>query len=290
MLRATPLPRTVSPSNFSGGGVSIGVELLGGHFLEFLKISKQTSSISYLAIARRVTATKGLVGVLDGFLPWGFIQALAKGAVFSFGQAQSLNYLANQNMSKDTRMVISGGCGGFMQGIAMSPLLLLKTRVMTDPAFRSSGGVLATAAASLRVGGRIVSIEGPQAIFKGVTLFSLKRAADWTTRYLFVVMVENAMRRGDTKLTEAEAAVASLVGGAISAVSTIPMDVMVASKQDAGAAGKTVTFSQKIAEHGVSGMLAFSTRGLVARIAHVSITTLALKNGTSLVYDFLYRK
>ena len=272
----------------SGGGVSIGVELFGGHFLEFLKISKQTSTLPYLAIVRRVTATKGLAGVLDGFLPWGLIQAIAKGAVFSFGQAQSLNFLAQQGVSKDTRMVVSGGCGGLLQGIAMSPLLLLKTRVMTDPSFRSTGGVFATAAASLRVGGRIVATEGPQAIFKGVTLFSLKRAADWTTRYLFVVMVENQMRRGNAKLSEAESAVASLIGGAISAVSTIPMDVMVASKQDAGAAGKKVTFSQKIAEHGVTGMLAFSTRGLIARIAHVSITTLALKNGTSLVYDVLY--
>jgi hypothetical protein len=87
-----------------------------------------------------------------------------------------------EGLSKDQKMVVSGGIGGFVQGVAMSPLLLLKTRVMTDPAFRGSGGLLATAAASARVGGRILTTEGPQALFKGVGLFSAKRAADWTTR------------------------------------------------------------------------------------------------------------
>lgn len=294
---AAPRPRTHPHAHLtrapsspppSGGAVSIGVELCGGHFLEFMKISKQTSTESYAAIFRRVTAAKGLAGTLDGFLPWGLFQAVAKGGVFSAGQAGSLNFLAARGVDKDTRMVISGGCGGLLQGVAMSPLLLLKTRVMTDASFRASGSVLATAAASLAVGGRIVATEGPRALLKGVTLFSLKRAADWTTRYLFVVMVENWLRAApDARLSAAQEAAASLLGGALSAVSTIPMDVMVASKQSAGAAGKPVTFADKIAEHGVGGMLAFSTRGLLARIAHVSITTLAMKMGTTVVYDVL---
>ena len=43
----------------------------GGHFLEFLKIAKQTNpTMSYLQITKNVTANKGLAGVIDGFLPW----------------------------------------------------------------------------------------------------------------------------------------------------------------------------------------------------------------------------
>jgi hypothetical protein len=38
---------------------------------------------SYLTIIKRVTGTKGLVGTLDGFVPWGAMQAVAKGSVFS---------------------------------------------------------------------------------------------------------------------------------------------------------------------------------------------------------------
>ena len=259
--------------------------------MEFLKIAKQTSNDSYPTIVRRVVEKKGLAGTLDGFLPWGLLQACAKGSIFSYGQALSLNFINSNNpeLSKDTRMVFSGMAGGFVQGVAMSPLLLLKTRVMTDPSFRSSGSILATAAASFGVAGRIISTEGPQAIFKGMGAFSIKRAADWTTRYLFVVMVENAMRTPGKKLSDLEEAFASVAGGAISALSTIPLDVLVASKQSAGAAGKSVgafeTFSQKIKEQGLMGTIAFSTKGLVARIIHVGATTLAMKKITSMVCE-----
>lgn len=124
----------------------------GGHFIEFLKIAKQTSTESYFQITRRITATKGLAGTLDGFVPWGMIQAVAKGAVFAWGQAASASALNDiEWMTKEQKTVASGGMGGFVQGIVLSPLLLLKTRVMTDPAFRSTGGLLATASASARV-------------------------------------------------------------------------------------------------------------------------------------------
>jgi hypothetical protein len=130
-----------------------------------------------------VTANKGIAGTLDGFFPWGFAQSLAKGAVFSWGQAACAKSLHdNASLDKQTKTVLSGGFGGLVQGVVMSPLLLLKTRVMTDPVFRTSGGVLATAIASAQVGGRIIANEGPAALFKGVSVFSFKRAADWSTR------------------------------------------------------------------------------------------------------------
>ena len=173
--------------------------------------------LSYLSIVRRVTATKGFAGTLDGFFPWGAMQAVAKGAVFSWGNAACAKALhSDTSMSKETKTVLSGGVGGLVQGLVMSPLLLLKTRVMTDPAFRSSGGLLSTAAASAAVGGRIIATEGPRALFKGVGMFACKRAADWSTRYLFVVMVEEAMRAGPgAKLSDGQAVLASLAGGSL---------------------------------------------------------------------------
>ena len=89
---------------------------------------------------------------MDGFIPWGMAQAVAKGAVFSWGQAACAKALhGTTGLSKETKTVITGGVGGFVQGIVMSPLLLLKTRVMTDPVFRTSGGLMATAVASAKV-------------------------------------------------------------------------------------------------------------------------------------------
>jgi len=277
-----------------GGGVTVLLEMSGGHFLEFLKIAKQTSTESYATIFRNVTVKKGLVGTLDGFLPWGVIQAAAKGSVFSFGQAASLNQLVRAGVDRDSAMVLSGGVGGAVQGVAMSPLLLLKTRVMTDPSFRGSGGLVETALASAAVGGRIIRTEGATGLFKGVTLFSLKRALDWTSRYLFVVMTEHfwLQRTRRAKLTEGEEVVASLLGGTFSALSTIPLDVLVAAKQSAGAAGKRVgffsTLADKVAKEGVGELLRYSTKGLGARVVHVAVTTLAMKKVTTWVYDFLY--
>ena len=292
-----PPPTHLAPSPrflTAGGAVTIVFECAGGHFIEFLKIAKQTSTDSYLEIARKVTSTKGFAGTLDGFFPWGAMQAVAKGSVFSFGQAYSMKVMHDwTGVSKDTRTVLSGGIGGLVQGVAMSPLLLLKTRVMTDPVFRTSGGIVATAVASFRVGGRIIANEGPATLFKGVTVFSLKRALDWTTRYLFVVMCENALRSSPgAKLSDLEVVAATLVGGSLSALSTIPMDVMVAGKQSAGSAGKKVgvieTFQAQLREKGVGGMMAFATRGLAARCIHVALTTLMMKSMTTVVYDLLW--
>ena len=40
--------------------------------------------------------------------------------------------------------VVAGGLAGGFQGYVLSPLLLLKTRVMTDPVFRESMPALMT--------------------------------------------------------------------------------------------------------------------------------------------------
>ncbi len=278
------------PLLFTGGGVTIVFETCGGHFIEFLKIAKQTTTTeSYFQIIRKVTQSKGLAGTLDGFVPWGCLQAVAKGSVFSYGQAQSIAWTQNvSGLSKETKTVISGGVGGFIQGLAMSPLLLLKTRVMTDPVFRTSGGLLETAVASAKVGGRIVASEGPLALFKGVGIFSTKRALDWTTRYLFVVMVEEQLKvyNGSKKLSDGQVVFAALLGGSLSALSTIPMDVMVANKQSAHGAHKHGPAIDPNASLLVK--IQGSTRGLVARIIHVALTTLMMKTMTSVVYDILF--
>jgi hypothetical protein len=129
---------------------------------------------------------------------------------------------------------------------------------------------------------------------KGSGIFSLKRAADWTTRYMFVVMVEEAMRNNpQEKLSDTQQGIASLAGGSLSALATIPMDVMVATIQQASKAGQKVsalqTIKDTLAKHGIQGTIAFSTRGLIARVAHVALTTFMMKTMTSKIYDIIYR-
>lgn len=50
-----------------------------GHELEFLKILKQTKPGSYFQLLSGIVGQKGIVGLVDGFFPWGLLQAIAKG-------------------------------------------------------------------------------------------------------------------------------------------------------------------------------------------------------------------
>jgi Mitochondrial carrier protein len=117
-------------------------EALIGHVLEFLKIVLQTSSQSdsdettYWRAIQDITAAKGVAGLWDGFVPWGLIQSLSKGAVFGLAHAWSLSLLLP--LAKDRKVIpmalaltLAGGIGGGFQGYVLSPTLLLKTRVMT---------------------------------------------------------------------------------------------------------------------------------------------------------------
>lgn len=86
---------------------------------------------------------------------------------------------------------------------------------------------------------------------------------------------------------------ASLAGGTLSALVTIPLDVLVAIFQQAANANQKVgviqVFKQEIEKGGLSGTFGFATRGLLARVTHVAMTTLMMKTITSKIYDFLYR-
>ena len=118
--------------------VTLVFEALIGHILEFLKIVMQTNSgddMTYLQVIRTITAEKGILGLWDGFCPWGIVQAVCKGAVFGVAHAtalQILKPLAEQKyIPMALALTLAGGVGGGFQGYILSPTLLLKTRVMT---------------------------------------------------------------------------------------------------------------------------------------------------------------
>jgi len=285
-----------------------GFEACCGHQLEFLKISKQTSGaqMSYAQILGNIVRSKGVVGLWDGFLPWGTIQAIAKGSVFALAHAATKNALQPYTqkhggwLSDKTAEVLAGGAGGGFQGLVLSPTLLLKTRVMTDPVFREPMGLLETTRRSCAVGLRVAQAEGARSLMKGSVVFSAKRVADWMSRYYFAGIAGGAMFGRCTdgaekrKLTTSEQVAASLVGGTASALCTIPLDVLVAQIQQASNAGKAVgvfaTLRTQVAgEGGVRRLFEFATRGFVARTAHVALTTALMQTATSKVYDLVCR-
>ena len=161
---------------------------------------------------------------------------------------------------------------------------------MTTESLRETRGVWATTVASSRVGVDLVHREGVSALMKGAALFSSKRVADWTTRFYFAESVAYWMRDavGGRKLTFAEQSCASLLGGALSATATLPLDVLVATVQSAHRAGQSVSaasiWREQIKSGGVMQLITYSSRGYIARVAHVGATTLLMKSFSSTVY------
>ena len=86
-----------------------------------------------------------------------------------------------------------------------------------------------------------------------------------------------------------EKAFASLFGGFLSTVVTIPLDVMVAQFQQASKAGHKVSamklISEQVRSGGVSKLVQFSTAGFLARYLHVSLTIFLMRTITSAIYD-----
>ncbi|TYZ64952.1 hypothetical protein PybrP1_013231 [[Pythium] brassicae (nom. inval.)] len=284
-----------------GMGVTLGYEFALGHYLEFIKIMKQTRPGSYVQLTQEIMRAKGVVGIWDGFFPWGAVQAVAKGSVFSWGHAvtrQGLQpFVAEKKLSAGTAEVLAGGAGGGFQGFVLSPTLLLKTRVMTDPVFRQQMTPLETCRQSMSVGMKVIRHEGAAALMKGSVVFSLKRVADWSTRFFFSVQSENFLYKRadpDAVLSTSQKMAASLLGGVFSTLVTLPIDVMVAQIQQASKAGAKVsvlaTFRDEFRRGGLKQVAGFATTGFVVRVLHVCFTTMIMKTATSVIYEALEKR
>ena len=96
------------------------------------------------------------------------------------------------------------------------------------------------------------------------------------------------------KLSFWERSFCALAGGTCSALSTIPIDVLVAQVQQASQAGKKVRIAElwanARAQGGLAGVVRFSSRGFFARVAHVALTTLMMKTCASAIYDWAVQR
>ena len=271
-----------------------------GHIFEFLKIVMQTSQskTSYGAVIKDITAEKGIGGLWDGFVPWGVVQAVSKGAVFGMAHTTAsrlLMPLADEGTIPTTlALTLAGGIGGGVQGYVLSPILLLKTRVMTNPVFRKKLSLWKTSCLSATVGFDLVRSEGLGSLMKGANIFATKRVFDWATRYFFAELIEALIGqwKGGQALSLAEKSASSFLGGVLSTCVTLPLDVLVAKTQDAKKAGIKVTglslFTDELKEKGWSGLSEAYLSGFTVRLLHVCLTVVVMKTIAPVVYDALF--
>jgi hypothetical protein len=207
-------------------------------------VLKQTSDLPYGRILTEIVGKKGVIGMFDGFMPWGTVQAIAKGGVFGLAKAVMDKFfkpMVDQGSLGRSAADSIAACGaGGVQGYVLSPTLLLKTRVMTDPVFRQNLGPIENISKSFTVGGRVIRDEGVGSLMKGANIFAMKRVFDWGTRFAFSNMAEDMLFRKaqpagapKQKLTYTQSLIASTIGGTLSAASTVPLDVLVANIQQA---------------------------------------------------------
>jgi len=273
-----------------------------GHIFEFLKISMQTAEpgTTYMDIITSITSNKGIGGLWDGFVPWGVIQSIFKGGVFGLAHAIAKSHLAplaeKGIMPELMALTLAGGIAGGFQGYILSPTLLLKTRVMTNPVFRERMTLLRTTMLSFAIGYEVVKNEGVGALMKGSNIFALKRVFDWSTRFFFSDMFESMMLQYgcglNGVLSPKEKIIASILGGTASTIVTLPLDVIVAKSQDAKKAGVKVsaweTFAQDYKVGGFKQLYDANMQGFEARLVHVCMTTVVMKTGSGLMYNFLF--
>lgn len=277
--------------------VTLMFECAIGHSLEFTKISKQTNPhLSVGTILKKITSEKGIVGLWDGFVPWGVVQSIGKGG--SFGIARGfitpllMDLVDRDLLDEQSAKILIGGLSGVVQGYILSPTLLLKTRVMTDPAFREKMTGLATILKSFQVGARVVTKEGAFALMKGSNVFAFKRFFDWSTRFMFADMIESFVLARQGELSPTDKMVCSMVGGMISSVVTLPIDALVAKIQDAKKAGDGASpfemIGQEYKEGGLKGLWNSYMKAWEIRALHVGLTTVCLKTWTPLAYDLIF--
>ena len=143
---------------------------------------------------------------------------------------------------------LAGAGAGGVQGLALSPLLLLKTRIMTSSSKESP----------FLIGFEVIRKEGIFSLMKGSGTFALKRVGDWGTRYACTNYFERLIGRE----TYVKKITAAMLGGLLSAMSTIPLDVLVANLQSASAAGKSASVFAILGQQGnLRDVVAFATRG-----------------------------
>jgi hypothetical protein len=267
-------------------GSAVMLEMLsGGLFYENVKMEKQRTSLPYPQICSRMLR-QGLAGFWAGFWPWGCFLGVTKGSVIGGSRAFLLDLFENTfHMSKSSADLWSGFGAGAVQGIAMSPILLARTRVnqsLVERAATAQGGKINTGFVaemlySMKILNQSIREDGIRVLGKGMPTMVLKRSLDWGTRFIFIKLFTERYRdykfagRQPGKLNDLESLAISFSGGAASCAATMPLDRIMPILQQASKSNESIVafMRRKLAEEGLATM----QRGFLFRALHTGYHT-----------------
>lgn len=108
------------------------------------------------------------------------------------------------------------------------------------------------------------------------------------SRYYFSHAIESAILTYSSiekNLSLQQCIFASLIGGILSSILTYPLDFLVTKAQDAKNAGKRVTALKSLVKDRGRFWL-----GIEIRILHVCLTTIVVRTGSDMMYNYLFVK
>jgi len=240
-------------SAIAGGTAVIAHAALGGLFIENVKLEKQRlyKNESYFKISARLLR-QGPAGFLAGFWPWGCLLAAVRGSVLSSSRKFFGSKFRNFDATRAHADDLAGFCAGAMQGLATSPILLARVRVLQSIAERSQASIAKGGSEivcqglrdEMRLSSHILSeairTEGVSVLTRGMATMGVKRAFDWGTRFYLIDWTRDLLKTatGQSKLNHGQTLLTDFVGGALSCLFTNPLDRLMPVIQQAGMKGQ----------------------------------------------------
>ncbi len=189
------------PSEYIYGLSSIISQLGGFLFLENVKMEKQRTNLSYNKIIPLYLKPKTFI---NGFFPYGIIQAFSKGFIFGFNQNYIKPYLNKYNFGSYNNQInnlLIGLSTGISESLITSPILYIRNNLNTSVTEKNN----------IKLNFNIKSI------FKGCNILIAKRCIDWTTRFILIDIVKEKSPINNIVFN-------TFIGSSLSSIFSSPID------------------------------------------------------------------
>jgi hypothetical protein len=205
------------PLALISGISAITSQLTGFLFFENVKMERQRTNLPYRQIIPKFLTPRTFI---NGFFPYGAIQAFSKGFIFGLNQqfvAPRLNY------SGPTNNLILGLSTGITEAIIISPLLYIRTHININVTNNTNNKLN----------------YNLNSIFKGCNVLVLKRCVDWSFRFTIIDYMKKYSPVENIFLN-------TFIGAGISAIFSSPIDRVLPIIYSRGSI-KTVLGEQRLA-------------------------------------------
>tara|TARA_Y100001970_G_C14152183_1_gene813365 strand:- start:385 stop:1308 length:924 start_codon:yes stop_codon:yes gene_type:complete len=241
---------------FIGPLTILGEMVFGGHYIETLKIMKQSSKSTYPSIMKSIWSTYKMKGFYLGFWPWSFIQT-TKGLPVLFVQAETKHmFQTTTSLSSSQSQLLSGIIGGMSQGVFVTPTQRMKTIVMTKTQTKKSVEEIRRQS-SFHLIKKMYHKEGLRTFFTGLTPMMMRRGIDWGIRFYCFQWIQDTIltyknrnrnknknnsnqdiqNKNYSKLNFFDTIISS-IGAGFCATITTPIDTCIAESQKYSHSGK----------------------------------------------------